>query len=166
MTHNPELEDQQISNQTRATVGGAHASFDGGRGTEIIQGNYVTSPQPEKPRTFAGATKPKVQEWRSEYGEDRVRLSSVPVGAERLQFVVHAPSRADYDRYVAALAKAERDYNKMTVATRNLFAACLLAPSIDEVRAVWERYPALADKMSEPILMMAGMDAEVREETF
>jgi hypothetical protein len=130
---------------------------------EQIQGNFPTKPAP----TFATVTKAQIDAWRQEHGEERVRLASVPVGAgERFQFVIQAPSRAEYDRYVAALAKADRDYNRMSVATRNLFSACLLAPGIDAVRDVWDRYPALADKMAEPILLMAGADAEVREETF
>lgn len=125
------------------------------------------SPFVEAAPTFAGATKAQVEAWRQEHGEDRVRLSSVgTVGSARFQFVVRAPERAEYDRYVSALTKAERDYTKITVATRNILGACLLAPTLDEVRAIWDRFPALADKMAEPILQMAGAESEVREETF
>ncbi len=121
----------------------------------------------EAPRTFAGASKSQVESWRAEHGEDRIRLSSVPIGAsERLQYIVRAPSRTEYNRYLSEVAKADRSFDRMAVADRNLFNACLLAPAAEEVRDAWEKFPALADKMVEPILKMAGTEAEVREETF
>ncbi|GGR00307.1 DUF6848 family protein [Deinococcus ruber] len=159
--YSPEREDTQLSNQSRASFGGAHASIDGGN-----QPQTPSKPASAAPTTFAGVSKAKVTEWRSEYGDDRVKLLSVPIGSERQQFIVRGPSKGEYDRYLSEVAKSDRNFDRVNVATRNLFASCLLAPDIDTIRAIWERYPALTNTMTEPVMTMAGTDLEVREETF
>ncbi|THF70504.1 hypothetical protein E7T06_07305 [Deinococcus sp. Arct2-2] len=125
-----------------------------------------TQPQPEKPTTFAGATRTQVKDWQNEHGEDRVKLLSVPVGQGRQQFIIRAPSRGEYNHYLSNIAKSDRSFDRVNLATRNLFSTCLLAPDVDTIKAIWEQYPALTDTMTEPVMKLAGTDLEVREETF
>lgn len=123
---------------------------------------------PTRPETFAGATRAQMAEFRRVHGSDRVKALTVPLpGSSSLQVIMRAPERLEYERHSETLMKI-RD-NKVAQAlqaNRTLVLACTLAPEASELAAALDRYPALADKLAEPILNMAGADVEVREETF
>ncbi|MCD0156011.1 hypothetical protein [Deinococcus sp. 6GRE01] len=118
-------------------------------------------------RTHAGITASRMNELRAEYGEHSVKALTAPMPGGAVQVIVRAPTRAEYDRYQETLLKI-RD-NKVAqalAANRRLVIDCLLAPAATDLAPALDRYPALADKLAEPILQMAGAEAEVREETF
>lgn len=128
------------------------------------QDQQASSP---KPQTFAGVTKAQMQQFRQEYGQDAVKALAVPIGDETLEFVVRKPSRLEYERQTETVLKArEGKIAQAMSASRTLVLTCTLAPSQEQVAAALDKYPALADKLSEPIGAMAGADAEVREITF
>ncbi|MFC5846738.1 hypothetical protein [Deinococcus petrolearius] len=120
----------------------------------------------ETPETYAGLTREQVQALRREHGAERVKLLSAPVGNRRLQVVVRAPTRDEYDRYLETMIKLEKQPGRALAANRTLLLACLLAPDPKTVTPEFDARPALVDKFVEPVLNMAGADAEVREETF
>lgn len=69
-----------------------------------------------------------------------------------LQVAVKKPGRAEYRRF-----KDQRvDPGKRTVATENLFLACLLHPSKEEFQKILADAPALADAFGETILDKLG----------
>ncbi|GGI87250.1 hypothetical protein [Deinococcus wulumuqiensis] len=124
-------------------------------------------PQPTPTDTFAGLTRAQVAELRRTHGVERVKTLSAPTAAgQRLQVVVRAPSRDEYDRYVETLAKFKERTAQALSANRTLLMSCLLAPDAAAVAVALDAQPALVDKLVEPVLSMAGADAEVREETF
>lgn len=123
--------------------------------------------QPHTPQTFAGVTRTQMTEYRREYGHDAVKALTVPVGGDLLQVIVRKPSRLEYERHTETLMKIrENKVAQALSANRNLVISCTLAPDTTAINAALDKYPALADKLAEPILGMAGADAEVREETF
>lgn len=126
------------------------------------------APQPvSATETFAGLTRAQVAALRGTHGHDRVKALSVPtVSGQRLQVVVRAPSRDEYERYMETLVKLEKNPAKALNANRTLLLTCLLAPDAAAVGTSLDAQPALVDKLIEPVLTMAGADAEVREETF
>jgi hypothetical protein len=134
---------------------------------EVIQSNFTRQTAAPAPQpTYAGMTKAQVGELRAQYGEDRVKTASIPTGKTKFQYIVRAPSKADYQQYENAVLKAERNMDRIGIASRNLFKACLLAPTAEAVQEVWDAHPAIVMAMMEPILKMAGLDVEATEETF
>lgn len=132
-----------------------------------------TQHSPQQPTSapsdsFAGVTRQEMRAFRQEHGEDAVKALTVPLGGNRkLQVIVRKPDRLEYEKHTETLMKLRE--NKVAAAlsaNRNLVIACTLAPDEATVSAALTQYPALADKLAEPILNMAGADAEVREEDF
>ncbi|GGL15902.1 hypothetical protein [Deinococcus radiotolerans] len=122
---------------------------------------------PARPDTFAGATRQQVQAWRNEYGEDAVKTLSIPLGGRPFQVILRKPGRLDYEKHTETLMKLrEGKVAQAMSANRALVMTCTLAPDTATLAAALDQYPALADKLAEPALSMAGADAEVREETF
>ena len=121
------------------------------------------------PQAFAGLPdiRRSMAEFRREHGEERVKALSTTVESRRVEVVVRAPSRAEYDRHNETMMKLREGKTATALsATRNLLLDCTLAPSRAELAGLLDSYPALADKFGESVLNMAGAEAEVREETF
>jgi hypothetical protein len=117
--------------------------------------------------TFAGVTRDQVRQFRQEHGEDFVKTLSIPLGGKVLQVIVRKPSRVEFERHTETLMKLrENKVQHALGANRTLVQACALAPDAATLKEALDTYPALADKLAEPVLAMAGADAEVREETF
>lgn len=115
---------------------------------------------------FAGLTREQIQDFRREYGEDRVKTLSAPAGKSRLEVVVRAPNRDEVERHTEALVKIERKTAQALAANRTLLLSCLLAPPAADAKATLDAYPYLVDKFVEKVVAMAGADAEVQEEIF
>lgn len=122
---------------------------------------------PVAAKTFAGITQEQMAAHRREYGKEGVKALSVPLGAKAMQVIIRKPSRTEYERHTETLMKLrEGKVGQALSANRTLVLACTLAPAVEEMAATLNEYPALTDKLAEPILNMAGADIEVREETF
>lgn len=122
-----------------------------------------------KTQTFAGLNDivARMREFRQEYGQDAVKALTIPVGGEVFQFVIRKPSRLDYERYNETTMKIrEGKVAQAMSASRTLVLTCTLAPGTEAVAAALDKYAALPEKLAEPLLALAGADAEVREETF
>lgn len=117
--------------------------------------------------TFAGLTRAEMAELRRKHGEDRVKALSAPGSrGQRVQVVVRAPTRDEYERYMETMLKLEKQTARALGASRQLLMTCLLAPDAAALASELDARPFLVDKFAEPVMNMAGADAEVREETF
>lgn len=125
------------------------------------------TPPARSTETFAGITREQMRQFRQEHGEDFVKALSIPLGGKIMQVVVRKPSRVEFERHTETLMKLrENKVQHAMGANRALVQACTLAPDEQTLKQALDTYPALADKLAEPVLAMAGADAEVREETF
>ena len=132
--------------------------------------DVTASAAPTQPaQAFAGLSdiRASMAQFRREHGEERVKALSAVAAGRKVEVVVRAPSRAEYDRHNETMMKLREGKTAQALsATRNLLLDCTLAPSRAELAGLLDSYPALADKFGESVMDMAGADAEVREETF
>lgn len=114
-------------------------------------------------RNFAGLNPEAIEGLRREHGEDRVKKLYVQ---GKIELIVRAPSRAEFDRFMASTLKIQKNTAEGLAAARTLLMDCLLAPDPRDAKAQLDKYPALTEKFAEKVLEMAGADDEVREEAF
>lgn len=128
--------------------------------------NPIPAPVTNGP-TFAGLTRDQQQDLLRKHGEGRVKKLTAPgLNGQRVEIIVRAPTRDEYERYMETMVKMEKQTARALAANRTLLISCLVAPDAATVAAEFDARPFLVDKFVEPVLNMAGADAEVREETF
>lgn len=105
--------------------------------------------------------------FRAEYGDGMAVFNS-PAGG---LVVIKKPPREEYDRAIAAMAKASSDKRSngtaVPTAQRTLALACIVYPKdIEERKALLDSFAALPARLADRALELGGSEAEELEGNF
>lgn len=96
----------------------------------------------------------QIGEWKREYGE--VAIFTTRYGT----LVVRAPDQEVYERFLDRASADGKDKVSKAAALRELAQLSVLYPSLDEVRAIFKKLPALPAQVGNRCVEMAGGQIE------
>jgi len=96
----------------------------------------------------------QIGEWTREYGE--VAVFHTRYGT----LVARAPDQDVYERFLDSAAADAKERKSKAAALRELAQLSILHPSLDEVRAVFKKLPALPAQIGNRCVEMAGGQIE------